>query len=370
MGLCGILSILPSAGDTSRRKFEQNYKILGQNTGNLLFTNAVWRQIDGPKERINFSFDPADLNARLSALVIPAANWLSATVDFSALADLVEQLEIPVILIGLGAQDQGYSGHIDIPEGTQRFVRAVAKRSHSISVRGAYSQSILNGLGIENTTITGCPSLYMEFHGFHTFTNPRVRPERGLIHATRYSARHRAYADKPSVHRQLFRFAFAQKLDILFQSEPEELSLLMASSDQPEIDKTTQQNLCDIYKAPSWQALNAYILEHGRTYLDVDTWARALQHYDYVLGTRLHGTIMALNSGTPAVLIHHDSRTREMCEFAGIPCLPADRFKPSPKDIRRQIESADYQTYFKTRQNNRTRYLSFLHSNKLPVSTF
>ncbi|OYW84954.1 MAG: hypothetical protein B7Z22_09530, partial [Hyphomonas sp. 32-62-5] len=188
MSKTGILSILPRVEPSSVPTFDRLYRMVGQNTGNLLFTNAVWNQISGPKERINFTFNPEKLNEELDALVIPAANWLSPHVDFSHLADLVEKLTIPVVLIGLGAQDADYSGEINIPEGTIRFARAVAERSASISVRGEYTRQILKGLSIENVTVTGCPSLY---HDFRRFTPPHnnlhIRFERGLIHATRYT---------------------------------------------------------------------------------------------------------------------------------------------------------------------------------------
>lgn len=363
----GILSILPSVDPRALPSFDRLYERVGKNTGNLLFTNAVWNQIAGPKERINFTFDPDKLNERLGALVIPAANWLSPNVDFSELANLVERLTIPVVLIGLGAQDATYSGSIAIPDGTVRFVQAVARRSDSISVRGDYSGKILNSLGITNITVTGCPSLYHDFRRFEPPPRPlRVRMDRGLIHTTRYAAIYPSFAENDSVHRQLFRLAYANQLDLLIQSEPEEMAFLTGYNDASAVEAGHRALLEQIYDAPNWESVVAYWNAHGRVFFNVDNWARALDAYDYVVGTRLHGTIMALNSGVPAMLVHHDSRTREIAEFAAIPTLSASAVQLSLRNIRRWVEKADFARYYARREANRVRYRDFLDKNRLP----
>ncbi len=371
MQTTGILSILPSIEASSQPTFDLLYQLVGQNTGNLLFTNAVWNQIAGPKERINFTFDPGVLNKSLTHLVIPAANWLSPLVDFTELADQVEQLAIPVVLIGLGAQDSTFSGSIDIPEGTVRFVKAVAERSASISVRGEYSAQMLASLGIHNVVVTGCPSLY---HDFQSFEPPpqgvRIRVERGLIHSTRYSMSYAPFAATPSAHRALFRFAYAEGLDLLFQSEKEEIALLTGHGAEVEMEPYMRPLFKRSYGAAGWDSLMAYWTEHGRVFFDVGEWAKAMNAYDYVLGSRLHGTIMALNSGVPAILVHHDSRTRELAEFAAIPSVAADQLRLRRKDVESMFARADLDAYYTKRAVNRQIYRSFLETNGIPAAQF
>ncbi|KCZ87587.1 polysaccharide pyruvyl transferase family protein [Hyphomonas johnsonii] len=366
----GILSIVQKVPVARKRPFTTLYQMIGKNTGNLLFTNAVWNQIGGNKERVSFTFSPELLNETLDALVIPAANWLSPFVDFSTLADLFEQLTIPTILIGIGAQDDSYSGAVAIPEGTQRFVKAISERSESISVRGQYTQEILSSLGVQNTTVTGCPSLYHDFRPFFPPGPVKVRQSKGLIHSTRYSATYEPFANEESIHRQLFRIAFQEGMDILIQSEPEEMSLLVQATEKPAFDAGLKALLKQIYDAPDWPTLKAYIREQGRTFFDVDTWARALDSYDYVFGTRLHGTIMALNSGVPAYMLHHDSRTREICEFAAIPSSAARGIQLTPRKMKGFVENADFGSYYSKRETNKLNYKAFLARNGLVASDF
>tara|TARA_R110000868_G_scaffold208557_2_gene458091 strand:- start:32608 stop:33720 length:1113 start_codon:yes stop_codon:yes gene_type:complete len=366
----GILSIQRRVTQNQVTTFDNLYQLVGQNTGNLLFTNALWNQVAGDKVRVGFTFDPEQLNETLDGLVIPAANWLSPHVDFTKLADLVERLKIPTILVGLGAQDQSFSGAIDIPEGTQRFVRAVSERSASISVRGEYTKTILDSLGITNVVVTGCPSLYHDFRPFDIPGRVKVRLEKGLLHSTRFSASHAPFAQNKSIHREIFRLAYANKIDLLIQSEREEMALLTASDSSSPFDERLRSLLLENYAAPNWATLESFIKSHCRLFFDVDLWSRALEQYDYVFGTRLHGTIMALNSGVPAFMIHHDSRTKELCDFAGIPSADAQTFRLNLNNIRRSIERADFGSYYARRDINKMTYRTFLKTNGLPVNEF
>ncbi|MBU2605846.1 MAG: polysaccharide pyruvyl transferase family protein [Alphaproteobacteria bacterium] len=366
----GILSIQRRIDQSQVTTFDNLYHLVGQNTGNLLFTNAVWNQIAGDKVRVGFTFDPGQLNETLDGLVIPAANWLSPHVDFTKLADLVEGLTIPVVLVGLGAQDQTFSGTIDIPAGTERFVRAVADRSASISVRGHYTKAILERLGIMDVVVTGCPSLYNDFRPFDAPDRVRVRLDKGLLHSTRFSASHVPFAQNKSVHREILRLAYANRIDLLLQSEREEMALLTATDSSSLFDEELRNLLLENYSAPDWASLETFVKSHCRLFFDVDLWSRALEQYDYAFGTRLHGTIMALNSGMPAFMIHHDSRTKELCDFAGIPSADAQTFRLNLNNIRRSIERADFGAYYTRRNINKLTYKKFLQSNRLPARDF
>ncbi|MCA8903711.1 MAG: polysaccharide pyruvyl transferase family protein [Hyphomonas sp.] len=366
----GILSIKPRIDPRNAPSFESLYGLVGQNTGNLLFTNAVWSQIAGEKERVGFTFDPEALNDRLDGLIIPAANWLSPLVDFSELGRLVDRLRIPVVLIGLGAQDANFSGEIAVPAGTRLFVEAVSARSAAISVRGSYTKHLLNGMGIDNVIVTGCPSLCHDFRHFREFDRVHVRFEKGLLHSTRFSADHEPFAHTPSVHREIFRLAFAHDVDLLIQSEREEMYSLTQLDPAGLLDERLKRLLLEIYGAPDWHILSSYFHKHCQLFFDVDNWAKALERYDYVFGTRLHGTIMALNSGVPAFMLHHDSRTRELCEFSAIPSADAKSFKLSPGSIKRAVESTHFGAFYRRREQIKHVYQKFLQLNDLQMNHF
>ena len=65
----------------------------------------------------------------------------------------------------------------------------------------------------------------------------------------------------------------------------------------------------------------AVVQRIGRAFFDVDEWFDFVRGQDLVVGTRLHGAVAALLQGVPAIVLYHDSRTRETCELMGLPHL-------------------------------------------------
>ena len=58
-------------------------------------------------------------------------------------------------------------------------------------------------------------------------------------------------------------------------------------------------------------------------FLDPWTWMDYLAGFDFAFGTRIHGTITALVSGTPGYLFAHDSRTLELARYFDDPAPAA-----------------------------------------------
>ncbi|MEM7790843.1 MAG: polysaccharide pyruvyl transferase family protein [Verrucomicrobiota bacterium] len=368
----GFMSIAVNPSNGKFNSFEHLYQTIGLNTGNLLFTNAVARQIEQEPIYFGFEFDPALANEQVDALIIPAANWVSEQVDFDHLAPVVEGLTIPVVLIGLGAQGSDLEQFVCPPKGTIRFLKAVFDRAHSVSVRGPHTAETLRRLGFENTVVTGCPSLYCDFQPLNVeaILQKAKKPfdlSSVLVHATRFSASHAAFARNKGVDRELFRFAYEHDLDILYQSEKEELALLYNYESADVLNDRLIFLMKEIYSASNWHELRDYVYRRGKAFLDIDIWSEYIQKYNYIYGTRLHGTIMALNSGVPATLAWHDSRTREMAEFACIPTLPASLDGVSEIELRRAYEGVELERYYKRREVLRDGYLSYLRENSIDV---
>lgn len=364
----GVVSIRRSQEPSLESRFDTLMAGAGFNTGNLLFTNAIWNQIENEKIRIGFHFDPAKVNKTFRALVIPAANWFNPSVDFTDLAERVEKLDIPVVMIGLGTQNDSYRTVPDVPDGTVRLIRAVAERSHSVSVRGRYTREVLSKYGITNVTVTGCPSLYWDIrHSPVARLQTEALRNTGptLLHSTRYSAIHEPFARTRSIHRQIFRLAFRTNNDLVLQSEPEEISMITEASHKPELNEEVKSLMLRIYDANDWPHLEAFIKRHTRVFFDPGPWSSASQTYGRVFGTRLHATIMALNSGVPAVIVHHDSRTREMSEFAALPTFQPGLGRLGEKTIQKAIKKADFSAYASTRRTNMNIYSTFLRENGL-----
>ena len=357
----GVVSIRPAI-DPAPLSFADAYKSVGLNTGNLMFTTAIFDQIDAEATHVGFGFVPETINARYDALVVPAANWLGSHAQWDWFADLIEKVEIPVITIGIGAQaSESRRDRIEWNDSSLRLARVLAAKAPYMSTRGHYTSACLQQLGILNVVTTGCPSIYKDF--------PRIaspREEALALQSTRYAIS-KAFAETPSINQALFQMAFEHRLDMIYQSEPEEMHYLLKGEAADFLSNKHQlAALCTLYGAESPEALIFYLNHHAKLFYDLNAWSRYLQTRSGVLGTRLHGSILALNSGVPAVLIPHDSRTGEMASFADIPTAGLRSFPWTERDMAQIPEIMDQVgKYEETRLANKAIYRQFLAANGL-----
>ena len=150
--------------------YRQN--LIGNNTGNLVFSQAVYRLLSTADNDLETSglakSHPRVINSRFDHVVIPLANAFRPTYieTLDALSNLIEQLTIPVTVLGVGEQASltgVYKDADSVKPATTRFVRAVLDHSPSIGVRGERTRDYLNSLGFgdEHVKVIGCPSMFM-----------------------------------------------------------------------------------------------------------------------------------------------------------------------------------------------------------------
>lgn len=365
--MIGIVSI-PRSNDAGQfTSFQHLYSSVGLNTGNLLFVNAVWDLIDGNKCKLEYSFDPQEVNEKCSKIIIPAANWLCTEKKFDTfcgqLAERIYKLKIPVIIIGLGAQSSEFDKTFarSLGDGCVSLVKLISQRSELISVRGWFTQSVLYELGITNVCVTGCPSLSNILASKRNLKIKDLVMDRVLLYPTRYYLDDE-FLNSSGLDNQIFKFSFLQKTGLLYQSEAEEIAFLSSFS---EFINEREHKFLKLYGCDSIEDLKFFINNNGNVFFDLRKWVLALSEFDFGFGTRLHGTISMLNSGIPAVLAWHDSRTREAAEFALIPSVPAKEFELTRRSIENLYKRVNIESYFLRRNEIKNIFNSFLISNGL-----
>ncbi len=359
-----MVSIQPElARNVSDMKFDDLYRAIGMNTGNLMFTTAMYRQLGDEVKQVDFSFNPAAVNENFEAIVIPAANWLNQMDNWDWFTDLIQQVEIPIVTIGIGLQaDTNQLGAIRVNASCERLVRILSTKAPFISTRGFLTTRYLQSIGIMNVVTTGCPSLYMPFPKDRKVA---VSGSDTVIQSTRYYYFHHE-AQKKNLNNTLFRAGSKNRYDMVYQSEPEEMEYLIKTGPHMEIDNPRVSGLAKLYCLGSIEELKIYLGNYTKTFLDVDEWSSYLRSKARLVGTRLHGAIISLNSGTPAILLAHDSRTSEMIDFAGIPTVSPKKFGDfSSSKLKSAFEKVNLEEYIARRDENHTIYKQFLTVNNL-----
>ncbi|MEV0638205.1 polysaccharide pyruvyl transferase family protein [Streptomyces sp. NPDC050619] len=340
--------------------------LIGTNTGNLLFSDSAHKMLTLPDAEVTSNgirTDPsarraAEINERYDVFVVPLANAFRPTFQASLdrLSTLIEQLTIPVVVFGVGAQapaDYDTAWLKPMEASVKRFASAVLERSASIGVRGELTAGYLKGLGFRDSDvdIIGCPSMFL-----YGDTFPEIR-------ATELSADSRIALNlSPDAIpvgdiSGIARHAWDRYPHLTYYAQNTvDAELLLWGDTTPESG----------FEDPFPLQLSHALLRENKVRMPLDpaTWIDELRGYDFAYGTRIHGNVAALLAGTPSVVLTHDSRTLELCRYFDIPHRPLTELD-AETDPRELYEGADFSAMIKGHGERFERMIAFLDRNGL-----
>lgn len=353
-----------------QRSLMDCFNATGRNTGNLLIGNGLVSHLRYSRlEPFNYSMTPAYIEENFDRVAIAATNFLHQNsphpnFDFSVYSNTLDKISLPVLLVGLGAQSPSAGMDVKgIPRATWRLVKIAAERSASVGVRGAFTAEVLNKHHIRNVRIIGCPSLYTDAADSRRIRRPEsLDPTKVVVTGSRNVTAHAG--DPPAavrVERALLGFAIRNGCHFVYQNEQPEIHI--SQGEEYPVQDRLLQSLSKFFGV-SAADFQAYAESRGRTFFSVAEWFEWIRDYEFSLGTRFHGNLAALLNGVPAVVIAHDSRTLELCEFAAIPHVFVSELEEV--DPQALYDRADYDL-FEERYNKLVHaYAEFLDENGVP----
>ncbi len=349
----------------------QLFEYVGRNAGNVVFQHAVASHLGGGLPLVSKNTIPDAINRAGRIGVFPAANHLGAHVNFAGSARQFSELTCNVVMIGLGAQSNVEGKIPEVPEGTVHWVREIAKRGPegvpNISARGAFTAKVLAHYGFRDSTVVlGCPSLFINPEPeLGRVIEANVRPIKRIAVA----AGHQGWRHLSRIEASLVRMATATGGSYVGQSA---LPMMQLTRGEARLMDEADLRACRDYAAPEMD-LEEFIRwseRHGNLFFDVPSWMEHYRRFDFVIGARIHGVMLALQAGIPGVVIAHDSRTLELCETMMVPYVLA-------KDVQNGITREqlpdlfrfDAKAFDENRRSIARRYVEFLEANELaPVS--
>jgi hypothetical protein len=323
--------------DPGRFDEETTLKVLGANSGNLMFQYAAAQIIDAPQVHVSQAETPYNEVSVLRgarALVFPAANHLRTGTDWTHLNNYLENAKLPLIVLGLGAQSPQIGGESETIAGLKadpqirRMADIFRDRAEFVSVRGTFSQTVCAELGIEKVHVLGCPSALINpdpalgagmARRLADMRGAQGDPRLAMTAAAPFEIREDAA--KTALERRLF--AWTHQAGGLYVQQSGGLASMQAANGNwhliaPNARRSIQKVLApDMDPVDVWAFLSGY----GRFYLGVPDWQADMAQMDLVMGTRLHGNMAATAAGTPGVIIAHDSRTGELGQTMHLPHL-------------------------------------------------
>jgi hypothetical protein len=336
----------------------------GGNTGNLLIGHAIKRHLRAESmvtrgtllgwEYVSKNFD---------CVVLGASNFLYRNFDFGRWADFLEGTKLPCTIFGLGAQGPDFGCRVEVPAGTQRLLKLISERSTTLGVRGHWTASILSDLGITNVRVIGCPAMY--WTGRPSLQIKPAAQHRPLAVALNGAANGVAHASEPAaakaVEVQLARLSFEHGYPYFLQNEAD---LAAISADLPDARESLRVKLLmEQYGLTNIgpKKFIEFVKSNTRIHFKVGEWHAAMQSFDFVVGTRFHGCLIALLAGVPCFVYAHDARTRELCELLRLPHTMVTQARTV--DVEALYEKLDRMTLERTYRDLYKNYVCFLEEN-------
>lgn len=306
--------------------FHEALMRIGQNTGNALFQRAVWNLLPGPKFSVGPGLmSPNNVRQIADVLVIPAANQINPDFKMDVWADYVESIDLPCVVVGLGAQSNDPNlppEQLILPDGVKRFARAISSRSKTIGVRGDFTKKVLASMGITNTEITGCPSQTLNIrvsgtqiadriNSLRSKQNPNVallagtlqdytrKTEQNLYNAVKTIENHTVIYQ---TDKNILRFIHDRALN----GNAREFFSFMRNVVRPDLNS---------------DSFFHYLGKRGRFFSDARSWIDAMSTVDLAVGMRIHGAMAAIQAGRLGVCVAFDSRTLELAKTMGVPYI-------------------------------------------------
>lgn len=306
--------------------FRCSLEAVGENTGNLMFQHACWNLIDNPKVqfRLGIDLDLDEFRDKIDVLFIPAANQLNPDWDLESWASLIEYIDKPVIIAGLGAQAKiGEVSSIDLQPGTRRFVDVVANRAPWIGVRGEDTARLLSRLGVKNAVVTGCPSNFIndKVTGRSIARRLAKLARVGIFRANYVFGTMEDFARKPEA--DLFRLWRDRPGHLVYQTGAALRYLGSGALDEDTAGELDWQNRCLQTGFTGDEYLDC-IRERGIYFDAASKWMAFSSQADLTFGMRIHGAVAAIQGGSVGVCVVFDSRTLELVETMAYPHLMAE----------------------------------------------
>jgi hypothetical protein len=307
-------------------------KRVGQNTGNLVFQYACFRLIHEEKVLIGAEtgWNAAEVRSRCRAVVVPSANFFRENFDLSGLVSFLEKVDLPLVFIGLGAQAASVEvKSLDLHPSLHRLAALMRERCKLTSTRGQFSSDILGSLGVEDTVVTGCPSNFINLAPDFPEQIERklARPLQSFItHLVEPSPKD---VNKLAAQRRLTAWTAGSAAIQVAQSVPNFFEFLRRNNPatSASVPPAREASLhAAMMPGTSLGEFRAFLANRLRTYFSADQWFEESSRFDFSVGLRLHGNMAAWQSGTPALWVHHDSRTHELVETMALPNLDLKTF--------------------------------------------
>lgn len=356
----------PYQMDYYKRDVASLFAEMGANTGNQAITFGLASMLEPDIRFLSWTTSAAEIREAGDILAIPMANHLGNHTDQSWLAERLDEIDLPVVGLGLGAQAPSDADDIQLTPGTRRWldtlIRLAPDQSRpSLGLRGAFTADQMTKFGFGQAgVVTGCPSNFInKGNDFVASVKAGFSRRPTNIAVTAGIPYTPALT---SIERDL-----ADIVTLTGGAYIVQHGINMVQIARNQFDSMDQQHLedCRAYIMPekSRGEFIRWCRQYAHAFFDVPSWMDYLRRFDFVVGSRFHGVMLAIQAGVPAGCITHDSRTTELCQTMGIPyCHYSDIAGPLTHRNVMDYFTFDVDRYTELRRTYKKRFLGIFEA--------
>jgi hypothetical protein len=348
---------------------------VGANTGNLFFQYAVYNEISEESYVVGkqLPWDPKIVNEKCRILVIPSANFLRENFDLTGYVNFLDKCDLPLLFLGLGAQADNFEKKsFEFHPSILKLIDLIKHKSSCVGVRGVYSAEILSSFGVDNISIIGCPTNFInKDEHLSEKLEAKWKKESFAITTTGDEPWPKSPLKKKA-EQKLFEMAFENR-GLYVQQSVEPLVKAIRSSNlyaNPMDDISLSVENLRLALAPQIEVkpFRNFLISSVRLYINIDQWMEDVSRFDLSIGLRLHGNMVSFQSGCPSIWIYHDARTKELIDTMSLPHLSLDAFlQCNNVDEMKEKVNPDFNKYKLTRTCLLDNYKRLFEKNNIKI---
>lgn len=360
---------------TYPKNIDEFKRLYTGNTGNLLYYYATRCCINFTDKKFGFGSSAELINKHGNGLVFSLANQLGAHTDLGKRGMRLDQVDVPLVGLGLGAQIKKETNDLSfIPEGTVNWIRELTQHSISnspnLTVRGDYTFSILEKLGLADKALPiGCQTNFINSNR-NLGQSISERLSSTGIELISIAAGSPANRNLRKLEASLLRLAEETQGRYIVQHPLDMINLAINYSKEEFNESFAKMSTAFMSEGFSESEFRKLVKENFKIFVDPCQWMLEHQRSDAVVGTRIHGIQSALQAGVPAICLYIDSRTKELCEKMKIPSADANEYAHgiTKADVIRILSEWNYEEYDSNRIQLVKKFHNFLLNNKITPS--
>lgn len=319
------------------------------NYGNKVWLQALISEITTPEIQYEFwdeSMSFEYINSNFDCMIKPSANIFSTLFAdrLDEVADFFSNIKIPIYIIACGIQLDKYQDMDNvinvIRKPATKFIDAVYSTGGEFALRGNITKEFFDKLGFQSAVVTGCPSIFQMGRDLKVEKKNVARGDfKAIINGQNYLMSTRFYMN-----------IFDRYKDSVFIDQDHYYDYLY----NPNFFNSNSFSVKDMIKRVKDKGyLGLDLVSSNRLFLfaDVPNWMQYLinENYAFSFGARIHGNIVSILSGIPAMVHCCDCRTLEMAELFDIPHIDDSQLakKKDLYDIYNELDYSKFNNTFK-----------------------